>query len=117
MAGARFLQSRLLAAFVALIVVMAVSLAFALAVGGARPLTDIVKATDRISKGDLGVSADTKTDVVELNTLAHAFNTLSAHLKEREENLQESNQRYAELISFVAHELKGMLGSGKCPSS
>lgn len=93
------------------VAVMAVSLAFVLAVGVSRPLTDIVKATDRISGGDLGVSVNTHTDVVELNTLAYAFNTMCAHLKEREENLRESNQSYVELISFVAHELKGMLAS------
>jgi len=91
--------------------VMAVSLAFVLAVGVSRPLTDIVKATDRISSGDLSVSVKTNTDIVELNTLAYAFNTMCTNLKEREENLQKSNQRYVELISFVAHELKGMLAS------
>jgi two-component system NtrC family sensor kinase len=91
--------------------VMAVSLAFVLAVGVSRPLTDIVKATDRISRGDLSVSVNTNTDVVELNTLAYAFNTMCTNLKEREENLKKSNQSYVELISFVAHELKGMLAS------
>ncbi|MCP4453675.1 MAG: HAMP domain-containing histidine kinase, partial [Planctomycetes bacterium] len=54
----------------------------------------------------------------ELNTLAEAFNGMSTKLKAREaslhisnDKLQEANQSYVHLISFVAHELKGMLAS------
>ena len=83
-----------------------------------KPLTAIVNATARLSEGELGYEVDAKSEVDELNTLAHAFNCMSAKLKQREESLQianekliEANQSYVHLISFVAHELKGMLAS------
>ncbi|MCF7972754.1 MAG: cache domain-containing protein [Phycisphaerae bacterium] len=97
---------------------LAAVLSMVLAMGISRPLTEIVKATARLSEGQLGYEVDARTQVEELNTLARAFNGMSAKLKEREESLQiandklvEANQSYVHLISFVAHELKGMLAS------
>ncbi len=97
---------------------LAVILSMVLTMGISKPLTEIAEATARLSEGQLGYEVDAKTEVMELNTLAEAFNGMSAKLKEREESLRitndklvEANQSYVHLISFVAHELKGMLAS------
>lgn len=97
---------------------LAVILSMILAMKISRPLTEIVKATTRLSEGQLGYEVDARTQMKELNTLAIAFNGMSTKLKAREESLRisndklvEANQSYVHLISFVAHELKGMLAS------
>ena len=97
---------------------LAVILSMILAMKICRPLTEIVKATAELSEGHLGYEVDARTQMIELNTLATAFNGMSAKLKAREESLRitndklvEANQSYVHLISFVAHELKGMLAS------
>lgn len=97
---------------------LAVVLSMILAMKICRPLTEIVKATAQLSEGHLGYEVEAQTQMKELNTLAEAFNGMSAKLKAREESLRitndklvEANQSYVHLISFVAHELKGMLAS------
>ncbi|NQV36118.1 MAG: cache domain-containing protein [Phycisphaeraceae bacterium] len=97
---------------------LAVILSMILAMKISRPLTEIVKATTRLSEGQLGYEVDARTQMKELNTLAIAFNGMSTKLKAREESLRisndklvEANQSYVHLISFVAHELKGVLAS------
>ncbi|MFC1652635.1 cache domain-containing protein [Planctomycetota bacterium] len=91
--------------------VLAVILALIVSIKVSRPLTEIATAADKLAEGDLGYAVNGHTEVIELNTLAHSFNTMSRHLKEREESLKASNKQYVELIGFVAHELKGMLAS------
>ncbi len=97
---------------------LAVILSMILAMKICQPLTEIAKATARLSEGQLGYEVDAKTQMRELNTLAEAFNGMSTKLKAREaslqisnDKLQEANESYVHLISFVAHELKGMLAS------
>lgn len=93
-------------------------LSFIMAGSISRPLTHMLDATQRISKGDLGHIITAEASIAELHELARAFNEMSARLEEREMNLQvskqkieESNKSYLELIGFVAHELKGLLAS------
>lgn len=98
--------------------VLAVMLAYILARGLIRPLTNMLGATRKISEGDLSYRITVPTGVVEFDELGHAFNDMSGKLDEREKSLRvtnekliAANQNYVELIGFVAHELKGILAS------
>ncbi len=101
-----------------LVAALGAALSFILAGSISRPLTHMLDATQRISKGDLGHIITAEASIAELHELARAFNEMSARLEEREMNLhvskqkiEESNKSYLELIGFVAHELKGLLAS------
>ena len=83
-----------------------------------RPLTGMLKATEQLSEGDLGYKVNTDTGTKEINTLAASFNDMSAQLEERQRSLSIANQQlaalnktYLDLVGFVSHELKGVLGS------
>ncbi len=77
----------------------------------ARPLTEIVDASSKLAAGNLGIKVQSNTNLHELNLLAESFNEMSAKLSEREQNLNNLNKNYVDLIGFVAHELRGMLAS------
>jgi len=97
---------------------LAILLSFILASRISRPLTQLVKAAHKLSGGDLGYSVSTETGVGELDEVAESFNMMSRKLDEREQSLTISNEKltaanksYLDLISFVSHELKGILAS------
>lgn len=96
----------------------AIILGFIIAGTISRPLTDVVKATRKFSSGDFSHKVNTETEIAELNTLGSSFNEMADRIQEREKKLKESNdklaalnQSYVDLISFVSHELKGILAS------
>jgi len=107
-----FLAIVLIATFIAVV------LALILAGIVSRPLTSLVDATNKLSKGNLGYEVDAETGTLELNILARSFNNMSVRLDEREQNLRTSNENlaalnktYLDLVGFVSHELKGVLAS------
>lgn len=84
----------------------------------ARPIENMLGATEKISGGHFGVQAERHTSLTELDKLMDSFNEMSTKLDERDVNLKisndklaESNKSYVDLIGFVAHELKGLLSS------
>ncbi|HEV57502.1 MAG TPA: HAMP domain-containing protein [Phycisphaerales bacterium] len=111
----------IIAAFVAIVLVgilLALVLSYVLEGAILRPLTQMLRATEQMSRGEGRGQAVQGGRIVELEQLAAAFNEMSARLEEREtrlrvsnEKLAESNRSYVELIGFVAHELKGLLAS------
>jgi len=117
----RDLRRRILFIFLAIILAMTVLgifLSYALAFIIARPLIHMLEATGMIAHGDLSHRLDTQGNIVELNRLAESFNEMSGRLKQREESLKVSNEKlaqlnasYLDLVGFVSHELKGILGS------
>jgi len=93
-------------------------LALILAGAVSQPLTDMLKATRKLSEGNLGYKVDTETGTAEINMLAASFNDMSWQLDEREHSLKISNEKlatsnktYLDLVGFVSHELKGVLAS------
>ena len=97
---------------------LAVIFSYILAYRVSKPLVDVVRATHKVSSGDLTYRAKIDANLGELNELAQSFNNMASKLQEREVNLQVSNTKleilnksYLDLIGFVAHELKGMLSS------
>lgn len=91
-------------AIVILVAILAAISSYILAYAISRPVIDMLEATGKISSGDLDYQLKTKTNIKELNHLAEAFNIMANKLKERQAS-------YLDLISFVAHELKGILAS------
>lgn len=82
-----------------------------------RPVRHILEATKELSKGSLGYEVDVETGTTELNILSASFNEMSLRLREREHSLKISNEKlavlnktYLDLVGFVSHELKGVLG-------
>ncbi len=83
-----------------------------------RPIIEMLNGTRKYSQGDLEHKVRDDFKINELKRLASSFNHMAERIKEREqslkisnEQLETSNQSYVELISFVAHELNGILGS------
>ncbi|MFH1074767.1 MAG: cache domain-containing protein [Candidatus Firestonebacteria bacterium] len=75
-------------------------------------------AVKQIANSDLNVRVSKDTGITELNMLAEAFNAMATALKEdrREileanEKLNAANKNYMDMIGFVSHQLKGILGS------
>ncbi|MDD5109461.1 MAG: cache domain-containing protein [Candidatus Omnitrophica bacterium] len=91
-------------AIVSLVAVLAAISSYILAYSISQPVTGMLEATDRISSGQLDYRLKSQVNIKELNYLAEAFNIMASKLKERQES-------YLDLISFVAHELKGILSS------
>ena len=103
---------------IALAAGLAVIFSYILAYRVSKPLVDVVRATYKVSSGDLAYRAKIDANIGELNELAQSFNNMASKLQEREEKLQASNAKleilnksYLDLVGFVAHELKGMLSS------
>jgi len=105
-------------ALVAGVSAIAAVLSFILAKRISKPLTNLLEATARLSRGDLGCRIETQTDVRELIELAEAFNSMSGELDERDHSLRVSNEElaalnetYLNMVGFVSHELKGSLAT------
>lgn len=97
---------------------LAVAFSFILATRISRPLTNLSDAIAKLSSGEFGHTVGTETGINELNNLAKSFNEMSQQLAERDKNLKLSNElladlnkRYIDLIGFVSHELKGIVGA------
>jgi two-component system NtrC family sensor kinase len=83
-----------------------------------RPVTGIVNVIERFTAGNFDSHVTSDTSVTELNKLAESFNDMADKLNESYKELRLSNdkmltlnKRYLDLISFVSHELKGILSS------
>src|SRR4030042_1844810 len=105
-------------AIIAAATFLAVVLSFFLATCISRPITNLLDATTTLSNGEFGTTVANEASINELNKLAESFNEMSLQLKERDENLKLSNEvladlnkRYIDLIGFVSHELKGIVGA------
>ena len=99
-------------------VILALCISFVLAGSFVRPVKRLVEGTSRIARGELGHRVNVDTSIEDLSRLEVSFNKMAKSLesrnrdlvlaKEKRENL---NKRYIDLISFVSHELKGILSS------
>ncbi|MDD5218727.1 MAG: cache domain-containing protein [Candidatus Omnitrophica bacterium] len=115
------LERNLLVVFlliVSVVAAMALLLAVVFASKISMPVTEMRDATARISAGDLQYRLKSNIPVKELSQLAASFNVMAERLDERErrikianEKLEALNKNYFDMIGFVSHELKGLLGS------
>jgi len=88
-------------------------------------LRQLAGAASKVSDGDLDQHLEEPRSRDEVRDLTHAFNAMTASLKDREErlkaaneelarantDLQQLNGNYLGLLGFVSHELKNTLGA------
>ncbi|MFA5088254.1 MAG: cache domain-containing protein [Candidatus Omnitrophota bacterium] len=98
--------------------IVAMALSYKLSDSLSAPLTIILQGIRKISGGDLNSSIQVKTTVKELNEVEDSFNEMAQKLVARERSLAVTNEKlsslnksYLDMIGFVSHELKGVLGS------
>jgi two-component system NtrC family sensor kinase len=82
------------------------------------PVERMLKATQKLSEGDLGYEVEAETGTIELDALASSFNEMSERLRQRENSLEITNQKlaalnetYLDAVGFVSHELKGIVAT------
>lgn len=107
-----------LAGGLAAAMVLAVFLAVVLTSAVTAHVKEVVDATDRIARGEMGIQVTAKTSIAEFDHLASSFNNMAANLNESHamlkiwnDKLSELNQNYLDLVGFVSHELKSILAS------
>ncbi len=98
------------------LVVLGIGVLFAHRLTGS--LHRLAVAATRVSDGDLDHQVEEPPSRDEVRDLTHAFNAMTASLKDREERLkaanaelQQLNANYLGLLGFVSHELKNTLGA------
>nr|HPN73252.1 HAMP domain-containing sensor histidine kinase [Candidatus Omnitrophota bacterium] len=103
---------------VVLAVALATAISFFLATSIVRPVKMLVEGTSKIARGELSHRVHVDTSVEDLGWLEVSFNEMAESLEERNLELtlanrksDSLNKRYLDLISFVSHELKGILSS------
>ena len=101
-----------------LVTVLAMVFSYLLAASITRPATALLEATAKISNGNLQYRVNTKSQIQELDRLAESFNEMVKGIHDRDTRLTISNEKlaalnksYLDLVGFVSHELKGVLGS------
>lgn len=83
-----------------------------------RPISELAKASRKIASGKLDTTVEGAVKTSEMKTLAHSFNSMARAIMKREdmlvqknEELEDANRDYQELLSFVTHELNNSIGS------
>jgi len=88
--------------------VLLVSLVLAFIIAGkiARPIHQLVAASNNMTNGDGHKPVTARGTCRETDLLIKAFNEMTARLAEREQKLKALNRSYMETLGFVSHELK-----------
>ena len=103
---------------VAGITFIAIVISFVLSRSLTTSFLDMLHTIGRLAQGDLKSKVQIHTTIREINQLTESFNQMAEKLQERElrlkvtnEQLSTLNKSYLDMIGFVSHELKGVLGS------
>ncbi len=86
--------------------------------GISRPLSRLVEASGRIASGNLELPPARLRGPHEIELLAEAYAAMQGAIRDREnllraqnQELEQANRDYQELLSFVTHELNNSVGS------
>jgi signal transduction histidine kinase len=86
--------------------------------GISRPLSRLVEASGQIASGNLEIPLKPLAAPHEIELLHEAFSSMQAAIRDREsrlrtqnQDLEQANRDYQELLSFVTHELNNSVGS------
>ena len=108
------LLSLLLPVTIGVVIVLVFS--YALSRDLSHPVRKLVRGTQKIASGDLDYRISGKAKYLEIEQLTDYFNHMAQALKEREEELRETNENllrvnrnYMEMLGFVSHEMKNPL--------
>lgn len=91
-----------------LLVVVAIWFGLNLASRMARPIADLIDASDRIGQGDLGVRVREIAASDEVATLGRAFNRMTRRLEEQQSDLKNANTQLDERRRFTETVLGGV---------
>lgn len=101
-----------------LITLLCVGISYWISIAIDRHFRQMTGAVKQIANNNLNVRVNKNTGITELNILAEAFNAMAMALEEdrREileanEKLNAANKNYLDMVGFVSHQLKGILGS------
>ena len=104
-------QIYLLAVFIfAALLLLMVSVWFGLSIATqlASPISKLISASERVSKGDLSVRVDSMSTSDELGTLSRTFNRMTSQLEQQREGLMAANQQLDERRRFTQIVLRGV---------
>ncbi|HPP11181.1 MAG TPA: cache domain-containing protein, partial [bacterium] len=100
------------------VVLVCLFLSYRIASGITIPVLKVTSAAQALSRGNWEVRVRTPTSVDEINILSETFNMMAEELQRERQALIEANQKleaanrnYLNMVGFVSHELKGVLGS------
>ena len=91
-----------------LILLTAVWVGLAVANHLARPIGNLVTATDRVRRGDLSVRVDETTAQDEIGPLSRAFNRMTGDLARQQAELLEANRELDDRRRFIEAVLSGV---------
>jgi len=74
----------------------------------AKPISSLILAAEKISKGDLSVRVDTTDSPDEISTLSRTFNTMTSQLYSTQEGLIDANRQLDERRRFTETVLAGV---------
>ncbi len=82
------------------------------------PVRELLLGTEKVASGDLDYRIRGKVKYPEIEQLTQHFNSMTQALKEREDELREANEdlrranrNYMEMLGFISHEMKNVLGN------
>ena len=95
--------------FAALLLLM-VSVWFGLTIATqlATPISKLISAAERVSKGDLSIRVDSMSSSDELGILSRTFNRMTSQLEQQREGLMAANQQLDERRRFTQTVLSGV---------
>ncbi|MEQ8194660.1 MAG: PAS domain-containing sensor histidine kinase, partial [Rhodospirillales bacterium] len=94
---------------VALLVLMvSVWIGLTLATRLASPISGLVSASDRVSKGDLSVRVESMSTSDEIGTLSRAFNRMTSQLEQQRDGIMAANRQLDERRRFTQTVLSGV---------
>ena len=76
-----------------------------------NPISSVIKASNKISKGSYGDKVDRTDDYIELNRLADSFNNMSSDLVRQRNQLAiaKKHETWSDIARQIAHEIKNPL--------
>jgi len=122
------IRNRIFLSFLPIIlggIIAVLILSYLLSRGLSKPIKKLVKATNRIARGEIQYILEKekkypyiqKLPYLEIQELVRNFNQMAAVLYKREtelekanDDLRQINQHYMEILTFVTHEIKNRLG-------
>ena len=107
-----------LAALIVPILGLALVFGFFIVRGISRPLSRLVEASGQIASGNLALPLTHLPAPHEIQVLSDAYTAMQGAIRDREnllrtqnQELEQGNRDYQELLSFVTHELNNSVGS------
>jgi two-component system nitrogen regulation sensor histidine kinase NtrY len=91
-----------------LLLMVAVWVGLTLAEQMSGPISRLISASERVSKGELGARVEETTGTDEISSLGRAFNRMTSQLQTQQQGLMEANRKLDERMRFTETVLSGV---------